>query len=617
MSPPLLTLKNIHVSFGSKPLLTGAELTIANGERACLVGRNGSGKSTLLKVAAGLVEPDNGERFAQPGALIRYLPQEADFTGFTTLLDYVADGLAEGEGAHNAERVIDALKLDPVGDPSVLSGGEARRAALAKVLAPQPDVILLDEPTNHLDLPTIQWLEGELAATRSALLIISHDRRFLETLSRTTVWIDRGKARRLSRGFKHFEAWRDDILEQEAAAQHKLDRKIAREEAWMYDGGVTARRKRNVRRVAELHGMRKQRAEHHHVQGNVALAAADSQTSGKLVIETKDISKHFGDVKIVEDFSTRIQRGDRVGFVGPNGVGKTTLIKMLTGLLPPDSGTIRLGSNLEMVVLDQKRDELNPDWTVADALTGGRGDQVVINGKARHVASYMKDFLFEGEQARSPLSVLSGGERGRLMLARALAKPSNLLVLDEPTNDLDLETLELLQELLADYPGTLLLVSHDRDFLDRVVTSVIAPDGNGSWIEYAGGYSDMIAQRRGQELVPRSDTETNDDGEKPLRKGTASDQDDLPTKPQPPKKATKLSFKDKHALDALPKTMDALNAEIAKLSVDLADPELFSKHPDRFAKKSGRLTAAQAELASAEEQWLELELKREELEARG
>ncbi|MEO1543359.1 MAG: ATP-binding cassette domain-containing protein [Pseudomonadota bacterium] len=607
MSPPLLTLKDIHVSFGSKPLLSGAEMSIAPGERACLVGRNGSGKSTLLKVAAGLIEPDQGQRFIQPGALIRYLPQEVDFKGFATLLDYVAGGLSDDQGTYTAERMIDALKLDPQCDPTVLSGGEARRAALARVLAPEPDVILLDEPTNHLDLPTIQWLESELASIRSALLLISHDRRFLENLSKTTLWVDRGQVRRLSRGFKHFEAWRDDVLEQEAQAQHKLDRKIAREESWMYDGGVSGRRKRNMRRVGELQAMRDQRANYTGVQGNVALTAADGQTSGKLVVEVESISKAYDGTPIVTDFSTRIQRGDRVGFVGPNGAGKTTLIKLLTGNLDPDVGHIRLGTKLELVMLDQKRDELNPDWTVADALTGGRGDQVIINGKPRHVTTYMKDFLFEGEQARSPLSVLSGGERGRLMLARALAKPSNLLVLDEPTNDLDLETLELLQEMLADYPGTLLLVSHDRDFLDRVVTSVIAPEGDGTWTEYAGGYSDMIAQRRGKELERRSVTSEAPDAQR-LRPGKGT------TENSKPKRTAKLSFKDKHALAELPKRMRSLEAEATKLGETLSDPDLFSRDPGQFDETTRRLGEVQTELANAEELWLELELKREELE---
>ncbi len=610
MSPPLLTLKDVHISFGSRPLLEGAELTIAAGERACLVGRNGSGKSTLMKIAAGLVEPERGERFVQPGALVRYLPQEADFSGFATILDYVAAGLAETQGAHEAERAIMDVGLDPAGDPSVLSGGEARRAALARALAARPDVLLLDEPTNHLDLDTLETL----ASLRCALLLISHDRRFLETLSETTIWIDRGRARRLSRGFKHFEAWRDDVLEQEAAEQHKLDRKIAREEAWMHDGGVTARRKRNVRRVAELAALRSSRAEYRKTAGTVELSAADAQVSGKLVIEAKGLTKRFGDQRIVDDFSTRIQRGDRVGIVGPNGAGKSTLVKLLTGLLEPDAGTLRLGTKLDIVVLDQKREDLDPDATVADALTGGRGDQVVINGRARHVASYMKDFLFEGEQARSPLRVLSGGERGRLMLARALAKPSNLLVLDEPTNDLDLETLELLQEMLADYPGTVLLVSHDRDFLDRVVTSVVAPEGDGRWIEYAGGYSDMLAQRRGRDIEKRVRDGSGRDGEKP-KAAAGEDGRGAQAASSAPRKSSKLSFKDKHALETLPGQIAALEAAAAKLDKVLADPDLYQRDPDAFAKATSDLARIQAELSAAEDLWLELEMKREELGA--
>ncbi len=397
-------------------------------------------------------------------------------------------------------RCIDELGLDREADPAHLSGGELKRAALAHVLAPNPDVLLLDEPTNHLDLPAIEWLEKELASMRSAIVLVSHDRRFLERLSRTTVWIDRGVARRIPQGFEAFEAWRDGVLDQEESDRHKLDRKIIREQQWMH-GGVTGRRKRNVRRVAELRTMRQERREQRNVQGNVRLSAAEGGQSSKLIVEAKAISKSFGDQSVITDFSTRIMRGDRIGIVGPNGAGKTTLIKLLTGNLEPDSGTIRLGENLELVSLDQRRDELNPEWTVAHAMTGGRGDQVVINGRARHVASYMKDFLFTPEQTRSPLKVLSGGERGRLMLARALAKASNVLVLDEPTNDLDLETLDLLQELLGEYAGTVLLVCHDRDFLDRVVTSVIAADGAGQWSEYAGGYSDMLAQRKGKDLV--------------------------------------------------------------------------------------------------------------------
>ena len=375
-----------------------------------------------------------------------------------------------------------------------LSGGEARRAALARVLAPSPDILLLDEPTNHLDLPTIEWLERELDSRRSALVLISHDRRFLENLSRATAWLDRGQIRQIDRGFAAFESWRDEVLAEEEREQHKLDRKIVNEEHWLRYG-VSGRRKRNVKRLANLHALRQSRRDYRGAAGDAKLAAAEAEKSGRLVIEAKDIGKSYGERKIVENFSIRIQRGDRIGIVGPNGAGKTTLVNLLTGADAPDSGSVRFGANIEMATLDQHRESLDPKSTLAEALTGGRGDHVMVGGKPKHVVSYMEDFLFAREQMRTPLEVLSGGERGRLMLARALAKPSNLLVLDEPTNDLDLETLDVLEEMLGDYEGTVILISHDRDFLDRVVTSVIAPDGNGRWIEYAGGYSDMLSQR--------------------------------------------------------------------------------------------------------------------------
>jgi ATP-binding cassette subfamily F protein uup len=605
MAPPLLTLKDVHVTFGSTPLLTGAEIAIEPGDKICLVGRNGSGKSTLMKVAAGIIEPDHGERFVHPNARVAYLTQEADFAGFETTLSYVEAGLGPQDDPYRARRILETLGLTGAENPAQLSGGEARRVALARVLAPQPDVLLLDEPTNHLDLPAIEWLEGELKSFRGALVLISHDRRFLENLSRATVWLDRGTARRLSAGFTEFEAWRDKVLEDEETERHKLDRKIVREDQWMH-GGVTARRKRNVRRVRELRAMRAERKNQIRVQGNVRLDAAESGLSGRLVAEATGISKSYGGLAVVDNLSLRVMRGDRLGLVGPNGAGKTTLIKLLTGALQPDSGSIRLGENLAMIALDQRRDELKPEWTVADALTGGRGDQVVINGKARHVASYMKDFLFLPEQARSPCRVLSGGERARLMLARALAKPSNLLVLDEPTNDLDLETLDLLQEMLADYTGTVLLVSHDRDFLDRVVTSTLASAGNGKWIEYAGGYSDMLAQRKGE-------TPAKSDAPRPEPKRADTSQAGG-SEPAPPQAKRKLSFKEKHALETLPAEMEKLTAEIAALDKTLADASLFTRDPAAFHKATTRAAKAHEELHAAEERWLELEMLRQELE---
>lgn len=607
MAPPLITLKDINLTFGGTPLLEGAELTVAPGDRICLVGRNGSGKSTLLKIAADLVEPDSGERFAHPGASIRYLPQEADFTGFATVRAYVEAGLGPTDDPYQAEYLLAELGLSGDSDPQHLSGGESRRAALACVIAAKPDVLLLDEPTNHLDLTAIEWLETTLLGMRSALLLISHDRRFLENLSRATVWLDRGKTRRLEQGFGAFEDWRDKVLEEEENERHKLDRKIVREDQWMH-GGVTGRRKRNVRRVRELRAMRQAVREQRHVVGNVRLDVSEGNVSGKLVAEATGISKSFDGLNVVKDLDLRIMRGDRLGIVGPNGAGKTTLIKLLTGQLAPDSGTIRHGANLEIVALDQRRDELNPNWTVSDALTGGRGDQVIINGKPRHVASYMKDFLFLPEQRLSPIRVLSGGERARLMLARALAKPSNVLVLDEPTNDLDLETLDLLQELLSDYGGTILLVSHDRDFLDRIVTSVLAPAGNGYWTEYAGGYSDMLAQRKGEALRKDQKSET---GASPKSSAANASAAASATAKQ------KLSFKDKHALSTLPGEIAKLETEIGNLGSKLADPNLFARDRAAFDKASARLQQAQQQLEAAETLWLELEEKREAIENPG
>jgi len=603
MAPPILKLENIRLTFGGTPLLTGAGLSATPGDRICLVGRNGSGKSTLLRIAAGLVEPDSGERFIHPAVRARYLGQETDFTGYQTALAFVEASLGPADDPHAARYYLNALGLDGSEDPARLSGGEARRVALAAVLAPDPGLLLLDEPTNHLDLPAIEWLENELAGLKSAIVVISHDRRFLERISRTTVWLDRGETRVLDRGFAEFEAWRDDMLEREDLERHKLDRKIAREDQWMH-GGVTARRKRNVRRVAELAALRQKKRDARRVQGNVRLEASEAQTSGKLIVEATEITKSFGAGPVVQAFSTRIGRGDRVGLVGPNGAGKTTLLKMLIGELAPDSGTIRHGANLEIAALDQRRDSLAPNATVAETLTGGRGDYVTVNSERRHVATYMKDFLFQPEQARSPIRVLSGGERARLLLARLLSLPSNVLVLDEPTNDLDLETLDLLEELIAGYPGTVLLVSHDRDFLDRIVTSVIAAEGDGRWIEYAGGYTDMLMQRRGTDLAKAPPK---------VAKADRAGETTPAVAPSAPAPKRKLSFKEKHALETLPALIDKLSAEIAALEAKAADATLYSRDPKAFDATTKRLAAAQQELAAAEHQWLELEMLKDEL----
>jgi ATP-binding cassette subfamily F protein uup len=602
MPPPLLTLQDIHLTFGGTPLLDGAELSIGERERLCVVGRNGSGKSTLLKIAAGLVEADRGTRFAQPGATIRYLPQEPDLTGFASTLAYVEAGLAGGDDPYRARYLLEQLGLTGAEDPARLSGGEARRAALARVLAPQPDILLLDEPTNHLDLPAIEWLESELSGLRSALVLISHDRRFLERLSRATVWLDRGVTRRIEKGFASFEEWRDTVLEEEEREQHKLGRKIVAEEHWMRYG-VTARRKRNMRRVGELADLRKRFREHRGAVGAVRISVNEADLSGRLVIEAERIAKSFGAVPIVRDFSIRIQRGDRVGLVGPNGAGKTTLLNLLTGALAPDSGTVKLGANIQMATLDQRRDALDPNASVRDALTGGRGDSVFVGNQTRHVVGYMKDFLFTPEQAGTPLGKLSGGERGRLTLAVALARPSNLLVLDEPTNDLDLETLDLLEEMIDDYPGTVLLVSHDRDFLDRTVSAVVVAEGDGRWAVYAGGYSDMVAQRGEGVAAKAAKAEPKAAREKP----------DAPAAPAP---KTRLSFKDKHALETLPARIAALESRIAQLTRTIEDPALYAKDRAAFDQASAALATAQADLSAAEDEWLRLEGLREQVEGR-
>lgn len=596
MAAPLLTLQDIRLTIGTSELLAGAALSVEPGERLCIVGRNGSGKSTLLKIAAGLLEADDGRRFAQPGATIQYLPQEPDLSGYPDTFSYVSAGLIHGEDHNRAYYLLGQLGLtgaEPVGH---LSGGEIRRAALARVLAPKPDILLLDEPTNHLDLPAIQWLEKELASLKGALVLVSHDRRFLQTLSQATVWLDRGQTRRLDQGFSAFETWRDTMIEAEEAEAHKADRKIAAEEHWVRYG-VTARRKRNVRRMAQLANLRAQRRDARRQVGLVKLSTSEAQGAGSCVVAAEALRKSYGGRTIVDDFSTRILRGDRIGIVGANGAGKTTLLKLLTGQIAPDEGTVVLGTNLSMAGLDQVR-VLDPDKTLAETLTGGIGDKVEVGGQLRHVMSYMQDFLFTPEQAKTPVSVLSGGERARLLLARVLAKPANFLVLDEPTNDLDLETLDLLQELIADYSGTVLLVSHDRDFLDRTVTGILMAEGDGRFTEYAGGYSDMLAQR-GTGVEART-IKTEARGAKPAVAKEA------------PRR--KLTFSDKHALETLPKTLADLENTIAVVQKKLADPSLYVRNPAAFAELSAQLAAAEAARAEAEERWLELEIKREEIE---
>jgi len=600
-APPLLVLNDVHLTFGDTPLLVGAEFSIEPEARICLVGRNGSGKSTLLKIAANLIEIDAGERFIQPSTTIRYLHQEPLLSGLETTLSYVKEGLGPGDDPYRAKYLLDQLGLTGNENPINLSGGEKRRAALARVLAPEPDILMLDEPTNHLDLPTIEWLESEINGLRSALVMVSHDRRFLDALARSTVWLDRGITRRIDRGFEYFEGWRDQIFEQERRAKKKLDRKISEEENWLRYG-VSARRKRNQRRLTELREMRRKRREtRRNALNSIKMEVAEAELTSKLAIEAIGVSKSYGEKIVARDFSIRVLRGDKVGIVGPNGTGKTSLLNMLTGGIEADEGRINISRNLDIATMDQNREDLQKDWRTKDAITGGQGDRVTVRGKSRHVIGYLKDFLFSPEQANTPITVLSGGEKGRLLLARALARPSNLLVLDEPTNDLDLETLDLLQEMLGDYSGTLLMVSHDRDFLDRIVTSVIMSEGEGVWTEYAGGYSDMLVQR-----AKGPDTSANAARVKNKKSETVK---------KTPREhgRLKLSFKEKHALEKLPKEIDSLVREIAQLKEILADRDLYSRDTEAFSNALGKMETAQERLALLEEKWLELEILRERI----
>lgn len=617
--PPVLSLRSITLGFGGRPLFAGVEADVEPGARLCLVGRNGSGKSTLLKVMAGLTAPDSGEVLLKPGTTVAYLPQEPDLGTEVSLRAVVARGLPPAEQAetHRADIVLEALGLDPERPPEGLSGGEVRRVAIARALVGAPDVLLLDEPTNHLDLPAITWLEERLAAFRGAVVMVSHDRALLSRITRATLWLDRGTTRRLDEGFARFEAWRDEVLEAQAQAAHKLDRLIAEETRWSREG-ISARRKRNQGRLARLHDLRAERAARPAQMGQARLALDSGRASGKLVIEAEEITKTYGDRPIVTGFSTRIQRGDRVGLVGPNGAGKTTLVRLLTGDLAPDSGRVRLGTNLSPTVLDQTRSTLDPARSVRETLCDRGGDTLFVRGTPRHVVGYLKEFLFEPRQAETPVGALSGGERNRLLLARALARESNLLILDEPTNDLDMETLDLLQDVLADYDGTLVLVSHDRDFLDRVVTSTILLDGRGGAVEYAGGWSDALAQAG---RAPwESETETAAAGRGRGTFGLAKDREKNKDKDKDKDKgrskpSTKLSYNQNRALEILPGQIAALEGEIAALEAALADADLFSRAPADYRAKAARLEAAQADLAAAETEWLELELLREQVMA--
>jgi ATP-binding cassette subfamily F protein uup len=601
---PLLQLSGVSLTFGGNPVFDRLDLTVQPGDRLALVGRNGSGKSTLMKVMAGLVDPDAGACVVPPGATVGYMEQEPDLSAYPTLGDFAASGLAEGE-AYRLAVAAEGLDFDPRTPVSSASGGERRRAALAKLLAEAPELMLLDEPTNHLDIQAIGWLEEQLAETRAAFVVISHDRAFLRRLTRGTLWIDRGEVRRNDRGFDGFEDWREAVWAEEDLSRHKLDRRIRAEAKWAVEG-ISARRKRNMGRVRALQAMRAQRAALIGRQGGADLALESGQASGRLVIDAKGLAKNFGSEPIIRPLDLTIMRGDRVAFVGPNGVGKTTLLKLLTGEMAPDSGTVRLGTNLEIAVLDQARATLDLSMTLWDGLVNdpemavsGRADQVMVRGQPRHVVAYLKDFLFDDSQARAPIASLSGGERARLLLARIMARQSNLLVLDEPTNDLDVETLDLLQEVLGDYDGTVLLVSHDRDFIDRVATTTVALEPGGRATVYAGGWSDYQAQKA-DVAVPQRPSRPEPSA-RPVIQTQSAARNARPG----------LTFTERHRLEALPGVMERLEAEIGKLTDFLSDPDLFQKAPDKFRRASEGLAERQAALSAAEEEWLALAEKDE------
>ncbi len=595
---PLLQLNKISLTFGGDPVFSDLDLIIHQSDRMAFVGRNGSGKSTLMKVMAGLVEADTGDRIVSPGISVGYMEQDPQMEGFATLGDFASSELDAGE-MYRVERAGEGLKFDPDRPVSTASGGERRRAALAKLMAEAPELMLLDEPTNHLDIQAIHWLESELKSTKAAFVLISHDRAFLNALTRGTLWIDRGAVRRQEIGFDGFEAWRDKVWEDEDMQRHKLDRKIKAEARWAVEG-ISARRKRNQGRVRALQDLRQERASQIRRQGAAAMNLESGQKSGRKVVEAVNVTKDFGDKSIVSNFSIQINRGDRVAFVGPNGVGKTTVLKMLMGEETPDQGTITLGTNLNVAIFDQARAQLDPDMTLWESLTGdpemrvsGKADQILVRGQPKHVVGYLKEFLFDEGQARAPVRSLSGGEKARLLLAKLMARESNVLVLDEPTNDLDVETLDLLQELLGDYDGTVLLVSHDRDFLDRTASTTIAMEGNGKATVYAGGWSDYQAQRKADETVEKEQAKKIKSEAKGVEK----------------KKETGLSFTEKHRLEKLPSVIERLEAEIAKLEVFLSAPDLYSKEPVKFQKGTDALVERQQALADAEEEWMMLEEK--------
>ena len=595
---PIYTLKNIHLAFGNNQLFSNVELYINRGDKICLVGRNGSGKSTLLKVISGIIEPDGGEIFVQPGTKIAYMPQEPDLSQFSSLKDVVISGLdnREQENSYLADIWLEKLNINGNIDPKKASGGECRKAALAKALISEPDILLLDEPTNHLDIATIEKLEKIIIEFRGAVVLISHDRMFLNNTSKITFWLDRGKMHMNNKGFSDFENWQEQIINQEIIEQNNLDKKIAEETEWLHKG-VTARRRRNMGRLRRLIELRRQRREQIKQIGNINLNIDEGDFRSKLVIEAKHINKSFDGRDIIKDFSTRIIRGNKIGIVGPNGAGKTTLIKLLTKKIEPDSGFVRIGKNLEEAYFDQNRITLDPKKTLWQTLCD-KGDHIMVQGHWRHVVAYLKDFLFKPAQAQCPVAALSGGEKNRLMLAKALAQPSNFLVLDEPTNDLDMDTLDLLQEVLDEYNGTILIVSHDRDFLDKVTSSLIYLKGDGSAFEHVGTYTELL-----DKLKNTSQTESKNKSKIFVKNNDTC----------LPKTNKKLSYNQQRMLEVLPKEIANLDIEIANLVEELSDPDLYQSNPQRFDMASAELEEKQRRKSEKEDAWLEVSILAEEL----
>jgi len=587
---PILSWEGLSLQQGSGWLFRDLDIHIAPRDRLALIGRNGAGKTTLLRLIGGQIEADKGKRSIQPGTKIVMLEQDPFFTGFDTLMDFALSG-KDAPPRHEVEAIAGQLGIDMSRKADSASGGERRRAALARALASDPDLLLLDEPTNHLDLAAINWLESWLNRYTGAFVVISHDRTFLERLTKATLWLDRGGLRRKEIGFGGYEAWMEQVYAEEARAADKLDAKLKIEAHWL-ERGVTARRKRNQGRLEKLWEMRAQRAAMLSPQGAAKMKLVVDEVKTKAVIVADKVNKKFGERTIIKDFSLRIQRGDRIGLVGANGSGKTTLLKLLTGELEPDSGTVTLAKTLHGVMIDQQRSLLAPEKRVRDVLAEG-GDWIDVRGVRKHIQGYLKDFLFDPGLVDARVGTLSGGERSRLLLAREFARKSNLLVLDEPTNDLDLETLDLLQEVIADYDGTVLIVSHDRDFLDRTVTVTLGLDGSGKVDIIAGGYADWEAKRQ-KRTAPVKPA-------KPAPETAAA-----PSAPPPPPRKTKLSYKDQRDYDLLPGRIEELLAQIARDEAALSDPALYTRDPARFAALTKAIETARAEKDAAEERWLEL-----------